>query len=67
MYGGAQSEPLRAAWESAVAQLESADKGISHFIFKHWTQNHPRVADDQIMADELAVWLKRQQFMQPYL
>jgi lysophospholipase L1-like esterase len=67
MYGGAQSEPLRAAWESAVAELEAGDPGISHFVFKHWTKTHPRVADDRIMAGELIDWLKRQPFMQPYL
>jgi lysophospholipase L1-like esterase len=67
MFGGAQSEPLRAAWESAVAQLETGDPGVSHFIFKHWTNTHPRVPDDRIMAGELIDWLKRQQFMQPYL
>ncbi|MCU0786563.1 MAG: hypothetical protein MUF81_21465 [Verrucomicrobia bacterium] len=67
MYGGAQSEPLRGAWESAVAQLEADDRGISHFVFKHWTQTHPRAADDRIMADELIAWLQLQPFMQPYL
>lgn len=66
MFGGGQSEPLRTAWESAVAQLEAADKGVSHFAFKHWTSNHPRVADDRIMADELIGWLKQQKFMQTY-
>jgi lysophospholipase L1-like esterase len=67
MFGGSQSEPLRAAWESAVAQLEAGDPAISHFVFKHWTNTHPRVADDRIMAGELIDWLKRQPFMQPYL
>jgi lysophospholipase L1-like esterase len=67
MYGGAQSEPLRAAWESAVAQLEAGDPNVSHFVFQHWTKTHPRVADDRIMAGELIDWLKRQPFMQPYL
>jgi lysophospholipase L1-like esterase len=67
MFGGAQSEPLRQAWESAVTQLESTDQGISHFVFKHWTQNHPRVADDRALADELIAWLKQQPFMQAYL
>ena len=66
MFGGAKSEPLRLAWESAVTQLESADPAISHFIFTHWTQNHPRVADDRAMADELIAWLKQQSFMQTY-
>jgi lysophospholipase L1-like esterase len=63
MYNGAQSEPLRQAWASAVAQLETADKSISHFVFQHWTKNHPRVADDRIMADELISWLRQQTFM----
>ena len=67
MFGGAKSEPLRAAWEAAVAQLEAGDKNISHFVFQHWTGTHPRVADDRIMADELIGWLKQQSFMQPYL
>jgi lysophospholipase L1-like esterase len=64
MFGGAQSEPLRQAWESAVTQLEAADMAISHFVFTHWTRNHPRVADDHAMADELIAWLKQQPFMQ---
>ena len=67
MFGGAQSEPLRQAWESAVAQLESADKRIFHFVFKHWTPKHPRTADDRILADELTAWLKQQSFMQRFL
>jgi len=67
MTNGATNESLRQAWEAAVAQLETADKSISHFVFKHWTANHPRVADDQAMADELTVWLKQQAFMQSCL
>jgi hypothetical protein len=66
MFGGARSEPLRKAWESAVTQLEATDKGVSHFVFKHWTSTHPRVADDRIMAGELSAWLKEQNFMQAY-
>ena len=66
MFGGAKSEPLRQAWESAVTQLEAADPAISHFVFTHWTGNHPRVADDRAMADEQIVWLKQQPFMQAY-
>ncbi len=66
MFNGAQSEPFRRAWESAVAQIEAADQNVSHFAFKHWTGNHPRVADDRAMADELVAWLKGQKFMQPY-
>jgi lysophospholipase L1-like esterase len=64
MFGGAQSEPLRQAWESAVMQLEATDRAISHFMFAHWTRNHPRVADDRAMADELIAWLKQRDFMQ---
>jgi lysophospholipase L1-like esterase len=67
MFGGAQSESLRTAWESVVAQLEAGDKGVSHFVFSHWTKTHPRVTDDRIMADELTAWLKQQPFMQTYL
>jgi hypothetical protein len=66
VFGGARSEPLRKAWESAVTQLEATDKGVSHFVFKHWTSTHPRVADDRILADELIAWLKQQDFMQAY-
>jgi lysophospholipase L1-like esterase len=64
MFGGAQSEPLRQAWESAVMPLEATDRAISHFVFAHWTRNHPRVADDRALADELIAWLKQQPFMQ---
>ena len=66
MYGGAQSEPLRQAWESAVTQLEVPDPAISHFVFAHWTRNHPRVADDRAMTGELIAWLKQQPFMEAY-
>lgn len=66
MYNGAQSEPLRNAWESAVTQIEATDKSISHFIFKQWTSNHPRVGDDRALADELIAWLKQQEFIQPF-
>lgn len=64
MSNGAQNESLRRAWEFAVTQVEAADQSISHFVFKHWTANHPRVADDRVMADELTGWLKSQAFMQ---
>jgi lysophospholipase L1-like esterase len=66
MYGGANSEPLRVAWESTCQQLEADDPRISHYVFQHWTRNHPRVADDQAMADELVTWLKGRQFMAPH-
>ncbi len=63
MAGGGTSEPLAAAWGSAVQQAEAGDYHVHHFIFKHWTHTHPRVADDRIMADELIAWLKQQDFM----
>jgi len=63
MYGGARSAPLRDAWDVAIRQLEAADPGVSHFVFRHWTGTHPRVADDRAMADELIAWLKRRPFM----
>jgi lysophospholipase L1-like esterase len=66
MFNGAKNEQLQLAWESGVTQIESADKKVSHFVFKHWTGNHPRVADDRAMADELIAWLKQQDFMQTY-
>lgn len=67
MFNGERNEFLRKAWDSAVAQLEATDKNMGHFVFKHWTSTHPRVADDRIMADELIGWLKQQPFMGPYL
>jgi len=63
MYGGANSGPLREAWEAAVRELEAADPAVSHFVFTHWTGTHPRVADDRALADELTAWLKHQLFM----
>jgi hypothetical protein len=66
MPGGAQSERLRAPWESAVEKLESTDPRVSHFVFKHWANTHPRVTDHRAMADELIAWLNAQEFMQPY-
>lgn len=63
MWGGAQSPQLRKAWEAVVKEAEATDAAVSHFGFSHWSMTHPRVADDQIMADELIVWLKLQPFM----
>jgi lysophospholipase L1-like esterase len=65
-YGGMHSEPLNQAWKSAVTQLESGDKKISHYIFKYEAKNHPRVAEHHILAYELIGWLKQQDFMKPY-
>jgi lysophospholipase L1-like esterase len=66
MFNGAKNESLRQAWNAAVQQLEASDKAVSHFVFQHWTPNHPRVADDRAMADELIAWLKQQPFMKTY-
>ncbi len=67
MFGGAQSEPLREAWAAVVKELEAADPHVSHFVFTHWSTNHPRVADDRALADELVTWLKAQPFMRSFL
>jgi lysophospholipase L1-like esterase len=66
MYGGMHSEPLNEAWKDIVTKLESDDKGISHFVFNYQAKNHPRVAEDRILADELITWLKQQDFMKSY-
>ena len=66
MYGGMHSEFLNRAWKDIVTQLESGDKDISHFIFKYQAMNHPRVAEDRVLADELVNWLKQQDFMKSY-
>jgi lysophospholipase L1-like esterase len=65
MWAGVNSPDLGPAWGRAVAQLEAGDPAISHFTFRHWTNNHPRVADHQAMADELVAWLGPQPFMAP--
>lgn len=62
MFGGAKSEPLRRAWESAVAELERSDPRVTHFVFQHWSGTHPRVTDTQAMAAELTAWLRTQPF-----
>jgi len=66
MYGGMHSVPLNMAWKYIVEQLEADDKNISHFVFKYQAMNHPRVAEDRILADELVAWLKQQDFMKAY-
>jgi len=63
MFGGAKSPELRVAWEAVVKELEAGDPAISHYVFAHWSQQHPRVADDRAMADELIAWLREQAFM----
>jgi lysophospholipase L1-like esterase len=66
MGNGANSQSLRLAWHAAVTQLEANDKNLYHFVFTHWTTQHPRVADDRAMAYELIAWLRRQSFTTPY-
>jgi lysophospholipase L1-like esterase len=66
MFGGAQSERLREPWRSAVAKIESADSRVAHFVFQHWSNTHPRVADHRAMAEELIAWLSTQEWMQGY-
>jgi lysophospholipase L1-like esterase len=66
MSGGMHSEPLNQAWKDIVTQLEAGDKGISHFVFKYQAMNHPRVAEDRKLADELIGWLKQQDFIKSY-
>jgi len=63
MYGGAQGAELREAWETAAAKLEASDPAITRFVFRHWTENHPRVADARALAGELSSWLEGQDFM----
>lgn len=63
MHGGANHEGLRNAWTAAIEKLEASDAKIHHFVFNHWSSNHPRVADDRAMADELIAWLQKQEFM----
>lgn len=63
MFSGSQSAPLNEAWSQAIVQLESGDSRIHHFEFRHWSMNHPRVADHRALADELITWLRRQEFM----
>ncbi len=66
MYGGMHSKALDAAWENNVERLEASDKNISHFVFRYQAMNHPRVAEDRKLADELIEWLKQQDFMKAY-
>jgi hypothetical protein len=65
MWAGTQSPALLTAWTAAASKLESGDPGISHFVFVHWTKNHPRVSDHRILADELLAWLKAHPSIMP--
>jgi lysophospholipase L1-like esterase len=63
MFGGAKSDTLRSAWETVVSRIEREETNVHHFVFNHWSSNHPRVSDHRVMADELIAWLKQQSFM----
>ncbi len=65
MFNGARNEALRLAWEAAGQRLAADDARIHPFVFTHWTEQHPRVADDRALADELVAWLRRQPFLPP--
>lgn len=62
MGNGARNPALREAWQDAVTQLEAQDAAVSHFVFEHWTEHHPRVADHRKLAAELMTWLAAQPF-----
>jgi lysophospholipase L1-like esterase len=63
MAGGALSEPLVEAWEEAVRRLSGADAGVFSFRFRHWSSLHPRVADDEKMAQEWLAWWRDQEWL----
>lgn len=67
MEGGKNDPNLKAAWEQAVEALESGDPRVSHYVFTHWSDAHPRVRDDRAMAAELTAWLQAQPWMAPFL
>ncbi|HWA24268.1 MAG TPA: SGNH/GDSL hydrolase family protein [Lacunisphaera sp.] len=63
MWSGKNDPALREAWDAAVKEIEATDRKVSHFVFQHWSEQHPRVGDHRAMADELTGWLKQQAFM----
>jgi len=67
MFGGAKSPELKAAWDKVMREVEGSDPGVAHFVFTHWSEQHPRVSDHRAMAAELTEWLKAQSFMQTRL
>ena len=62
MAGGAKGEALINAWTAAADKLQAEDPKLGRFVFAHWTEDHPRVSDDEALAAELAAWLKAQPF-----
>lgn len=63
MWEGTHSPSLIKAFAAAASELEARDPGISHFVFVHWTANHPRVADHRVLAGEAIAWLRGRPFM----
>jgi lysophospholipase L1-like esterase len=63
MWGGKNSPELAKAWDDAVADLEAADTQVGHFVFNHWSSNHPRLDDHRALAGEIVAWLRLQPFM----
>lgn len=56
----ADSPEFRTAFDKAVAELKTADKKITSFIFKSFTYNHPRADTHAKMAEELTAFLKKE-------
>jgi lysophospholipase L1-like esterase len=52
-----ESPELRAAFDGAVAELQAADKRIHRYIFKAFSNCHPRVDAHERMAAELTSFL----------
>jgi lysophospholipase L1-like esterase len=59
---GATNPDLHRAWDDAVRRIEAQDPRVCHFVFSHWSKQHPRVADDRLMAAELRQWLESRPF-----
>lgn len=66
MHNGARNPALAAAWGRAVHTLEASDPRISHYVFSHWTETHPRVKDDEALAAEFEGWLRSQPFFERF-
>lgn len=60
MWGGANSPRLREPWEQVAEQFTQRDPHSYSYVFNHWSEQHPRTDDHEIMADELVTWLNRQ-------
>jgi hypothetical protein len=60
-----ESAPLRAAWEKAVAALESSDDRVYDLRFKAFSCNHPRVALHLELASELEDFIRERKLNLP--